>query len=74
MAEATKVEVGLGIGQVVSARLDEAALQDLRRALEAGEEGWHELAGEDGTIVINLKTVVFLRVADRSHSIGFAGA
>jgi hypothetical protein len=72
MAEATRVEIGLGIGQVVSARLDEDALQDLRRALEAGQ-GWHELKSEDGTLVINLSTVVFLRVADRRQPIGFGG-
>jgi len=73
MPEATKVEIGLGIGQVVTARLDEEALQSLRRALEEGG-GWHELESDDGTLVINLSTVVFLRVADRKHSIGFAGA
>jgi hypothetical protein len=73
MAEATRVEIGLGIGQVVTARLDEGALQSLRRALEDGA-GWHELESDDGTLVINLSTVVFLRVADRKHSIGFAGA
>ena len=73
MAEATRVEIGLGIGQVVSARVDEKGLEDLRNAVENGE-GWHELDTDDGTLVINLKTVVFLRIADRSHSIGFAGA
>jgi len=73
MAEATRVEIGLGIGQVVSARVDEKGLEDLRNAVESGE-GWHELDTDDGTLVINLKTVVFLRIADRSHSIGFAGA
>ena len=73
MAEATRVEIGLGIGQVVSARVDEQGLKDLRDAVENGE-GWHELDTDDGTLVINVKTVVFLRIADRSHSIGFAGA
>src|SRR5919204_397244 len=34
MPEATKVEIGLGIGQVVSARLDDGALKDLRKAVE----------------------------------------
>jgi hypothetical protein len=73
MAEATKVEIGLGIGQVVTARLDENALQELRKAIESGQ-GWHEVDSDDGKLVINLSTVVFLRIADRSHSIGFAGA
>ena len=73
MAEAAKVEIGLGIGQVVTARLDEQGLERLRKALENGES-WHELTTDEETLVINLKTVVFLRVADRSHSIGFAGS
>jgi hypothetical protein len=72
MAEATRVEIGLGIGQVVSARLDESGLKQLRKAVERSE-GWHELDTDDGTLVINLATVVFVRIADRSHSIGFAG-
>jgi hypothetical protein len=72
MPEATRVEIGLGIGQVVSARLDGSALKELRKAVERGE-GWHELETDDGTLVINLATVVFVRIADRSHSIGFAG-
>jgi hypothetical protein len=73
MAEATKVEIGLGIGQVVTARLDDDGLKKLRKALENGDR-WHEVTTEDETLVINLSTVVFLRVADSSHSIGFAGS
>jgi hypothetical protein len=72
MAEATRVEIGLGIGQVVSARLDARGLKDLRKAVEGGE-GWHELETEDGTLLVNLATVVFVRIADRSHAIGFGG-
>ena len=70
--EPTKVEIGLGIGQVVTARLDEDGLRTLRQALENGDD-WHELRTDEETLVINLKTVVFLRVEDRQHSIGFAG-
>jgi hypothetical protein len=71
MAEANRVEIGLGIGQVVSARLDEKALGALRKALEAGD-GWHEVATDDGALLINLATVVFLRMPDPQQSIGFA--
>lgn len=73
MAELTKVEIGLGIGQVVTARLDDDGLKRLRKALEDGD-GWHEVTTDEETLVINLSTVVFLRVADSSHSIGFAGS
>jgi hypothetical protein len=71
--EATKVEIGLGIGQVITARLDEDGLRKLRNALKNGDD-WHELRTDEETLVINLKTVVFLRVEDQSHSIGFAGS
>ena len=73
MAEGTRVEIGLGIGQVVSARLDDRGLKSLRKAVEGGE-GWHELETEDGTLLINLSTVVFFRIADRSHASGFGGS
>jgi hypothetical protein len=73
MVEASRVEIGLGIGQVVSARLDEKALDALRKALDAGD-GWHEVATDDGSLVINLATVVFLRIPDPHQSIGFGQA
>ncbi|HEX2128495.1 MAG TPA: hypothetical protein VHF58_04710 [Solirubrobacterales bacterium] len=72
MAERTKVEIGLGIGQVVSVKLTEKELADLRKELEAGG-GWHDLTTDEGTVTINLATVVFVRSADSSHTIGFSG-
>ena len=68
---AARVEIGLGIGQVVSAKLDSGELKDLRKAVESGD-GWHEVATEDGKLVINLKTVVFIRIPDQQQSIGFS--
>ena len=72
MAERAKVEIGLGIGQVVPVKLTEKELADLRKAVEAGG-GWHELRTEEGTVSINLATVVFIRATDSSHTIGFSG-
>ncbi len=71
MASRSRVEIGLGIGQVVSARMDESALGSLRKAVESGD-GWHEVETDDGTLVINLKTVVFIRIPDQQQSIGFS--
>jgi hypothetical protein len=62
MAERRRVEIGMGIGQVVSARLDDDELKSLRHAVESGE----------GTLVINVKTVIFMRIPDQGASIGFS--
>jgi hypothetical protein len=72
MAEQTKVEVGFGIGQVLSVKLSAEELVDLRKAVEAGK-GWHDVRTQEGSVALNLATVVFIRVDDSAHSIGFSG-
>ena len=67
-----KVEIGFGIGQVLSVKLSEAELADLRKAVEDGK-GWYDVTISEGSVALNLATVVFIRVADGDHSIGFAG-
>lgn len=69
-AEQTRVEIGFGIGQVLSVKLTEKELGDLRKAVEGGK-GWYDLKTAEGSVALNLATVVFLRVNDASHSIGF---
>ena len=72
MADAqTKVEIGFGIGQILSVKLDEKGLADLRSAVESGK-GWYDLKTGEGSVALNLATVVFIRVNDASHSIGFS--
>ena len=68
--EQIKVEIGFGIGQVLSVKLSESELRDLRKAVEAGP-GWYDLPTSEGSVALNLATVVFLRVSDPSKSIGF---
>ena len=46
MADAQRVEIGFEGGQVISARLANDDLKDLRKQLEKG--GWHDLHTEDG--------------------------
>ena len=70
--EQTKVEIGFGIGQVLSVKLADGELTDLRKAVEAGK-GWFDLKTQEGTVALNLATVVFIRVDDAAHAIGFAG-
>ncbi len=69
--EQTRVEIGFGIGQVLSVKLTEKELGELRKAVEAGS-GWFDLKTQEGSVALNLATVVFLRVNDSSHTIGFS--
>jgi hypothetical protein len=68
----TKVEIGFGIGQVLSVKLAKDELSDLRKAVENGQ-GWFDMRTQEGTVSINVATVVFIRVDDAAHSIGFTG-
>jgi hypothetical protein len=70
--EKTRVEIGFGLGQVLSVKLDASELSELRSKVEAGG-GWADLKTQEGTIALNLATVVFIRVNDDTHSIGFSG-
>jgi hypothetical protein len=80
MAEEMKrVEIGFGGGQVMSARLEATQLDALRKAIASTDKlaseaaGWHELDSEDGAISLDLRQVVFVRVAAAPHTIGFSG-
>jgi len=67
----TRVEIGFGLGQVLSVKLDAAELADLREKVNGG--GWADLKTQEGTVALNLATVVFIRVNDDTHTIGFSG-
>ena len=69
MADAQRVEIGFEGGQVISTRLAEADLKDLRSRLEQG--GWHDLHTEEGTIALYFGKVQFLRVVSGEHRVGF---
>jgi hypothetical protein len=69
MADAQRVEIGFEGGQVISTRLDEQDLKDLRARLEQG--GWYDLPTEEGTVALYLGKVQFLRVNSGEHRVGF---
>jgi hypothetical protein len=69
MAEAERIEIGFEGGQVISARVGEADLEELRKRLEKG--GWHDLHTEDGVVSLYLGKVAFLRVGTHSSRVGF---
>ena len=69
MAGAQRVEIGFEGGQVISVRLADDDLKDLRKQLERG--GWHDLHTEDGVVALYLGKVAFLRIGSGEHRIGF---
>lgn len=70
MAQAQRVEIGFEGGQVISVRINEDDLKDLRKQLEKG--GWHDLPTEDGVLALYLGKVAFLRVGSGEHRVGFS--
>jgi hypothetical protein len=70
MAESQRVEIGFEGGQVISARLSDGELKNLRKQLEKG--GWHDLQTEDGVVSLYLGKVAFLRIESGAHRVGFS--
>ncbi len=70
MAEAQRVEIGFEGGQVVSVRLEESELSNLRKRVEQG--GWHDVKTEDGVLSVYLGKVAFLRIDAGEHRVGFS--
>jgi hypothetical protein len=70
MANAQRVEIGFEGGQVISVRLTEDDLKDLRKQLEKG--GWHDVHTDDGVLALYLGKVAFLRIESGDHRVGFS--
>ncbi len=64
-----KISIGFDGGQILSARVGPTELVKLRQAL--GKEGWHELTAEDGTVALDLDSVVYVLVDHEEHRVGF---
>ena len=60
-----------GGGQVLSLRLQDAALAELRKAIQDGEQRWYEVEATDGAVLVDLGQVAYLRVESGEHRVGF---
>ncbi len=65
-----RVEIGFNGGQVVATRLEPKQLDALRKAL-GSNDGWLSLESDDGELTVDVKQVVFVRLAASEHRIGF---
>lgn len=70
MADAQRVEIGFEGGQVVSVRLTEDELKNLRKQVEKG--GWYDVRTEEGILAVYLGKVAFLRIDSGEHQVGFS--
>jgi hypothetical protein len=69
-ADTHRVEIGFEGGQVISVRLSDEALQDLRRQVEQG--GWLDLKTEDGVLALYVGKIAFIRIDSGEHRVGFS--
>lgn len=69
-AKPQKINIGFQSGQVLVARVTPDALDGLRGAL--GTAGWHELAAEDGTVVLDVAKIDYVLVDGDQHQVGFS--
>jgi hypothetical protein len=69
MAAAQRVEIGFLGGQVISLRIGEQELKEVRSGLERG--GWHDLQTEEGVVALDLAKVAFVRAESGEHRVGF---
>jgi hypothetical protein len=69
---ARRAAIGFEGGQVLSLRISEEHLAELRQALaQGGDGGWREVEAADGAVVLDLDQVVYLRVESDEHRVGF---
>lgn len=66
-----RVDLGFSGGQVLALRMQPAAYESLRRALEERTEGWQVVLTEDSEVSVDLAQVVYVRLDTEQHRVGF---
>lgn len=69
MATTRRVLIGFDGGQALAARVSEEELAKLREALESG--GWHDVAAEDGALLVFAPKIVYITTDTSDHHVGF---
>ncbi len=65
-----RVDIGFTGGQVLALRLEKAAFDGLRKAVE-GDKRFYDLDAGDSNVTLDLAQVVYLRVETEDHRVGF---
>jgi hypothetical protein len=74
MAKDISIEIGFTGGASTGASVPEDQLEAFTKALTAGQkEQWYTVTSSDGgEFLVDLSSVIFLRIGARGRSIGFA--
>lgn len=74
MPDRVRLELAFEGGQIVGVIVAPAAADELAKALAAGTAGTVELETEDGSYVLPLARIVYVKRFARETSIGFGGS
>jgi len=69
-----RIEIAFDGGQIVGALVSGDGADGLERALSGADETVYTLEADDGSFVIPLRRVVYVKRFSREQHIGFAGS
>jgi hypothetical protein len=70
--EFRRIDIGFQGGQVLPARVRQAAYDGLRKTLEdSSADRWHVLETQDSEVALDLSQVVYLRLDTEDQRVGF---
>ena len=64
-----RISIGFQASPPLALRVSDEQLATLNAAL--GDEGWHEIEAEDGSVKLNLAHVLWVRTENDEHRVGF---
>jgi hypothetical protein len=71
--ERTRLEIAFDGGQIIGALVVAQAADGLQKALGGSANGTYELEAEDGTYILPLARIVYVKRFSRETTIGFGG-
>jgi hypothetical protein len=66
---AQRISIGFQASPPLGLRVSDEELRRLEDAL--GQEGWHHVVAEDGSVRLNLAHVLWVRTESEEHRVGF---
>ena len=70
-SELAHISIGLRAAQVLTVKVGQDALKDLRKALEGDATGFYDLETETGVVALSLGDVVYVQTTSNEHRVGF---